>query len=227
MRDAGIAGPLFAVMARDLRVAFRRWSDLGNAVLFFVLVVALFPLASSPRAEFLLGIAPGVLWIAALLSSLLSLNLLFRADMEDGTMEQLLSMPLPLAWIMLGKIASHWLVTGLPLVLMAPVLALTYHLPAAAMDTLVLSLLLGTPTLSLVGAVGAALTAGLRQAGVLLALMVTPLMLPVLMLGARATDLAVSGEDPTGPLYLLAALLALALSLVPLTVAAAVRISVD
>lgn len=227
MRDAGIAGPFFAVMARDLRVAFRRWSDLGNAVLFFVLVVALFPLASSPRAEFLLGIAPGVLWIAALLSSLLSLNLLFRADMEDGTMEQLLSMPLPLAWIMLGKIASHWLVTGLPLVLMAPVLALTYHLPAAAMDTLVLSLLLGTPTLSLVGAVGAALTAGLRQAGVLLALMVTPLMLPVLMLGARATDLAVSGEDPTGPLYLLAALLALALSLVPLTVAAAVRISVD
>src|SRR5690606_36943939 len=190
--------PLFAVIERDLRVAFRRWSDLGNAVLFFVLVVALFPLASSPRAEFLLGIAPGVLWIAALLSSLLSLNLLFRADMEDGTMEQLLSMPVPLAWIMLGKIAAHWLVTGLPLVLMAPVLGITYHLPAAAMGTLVLSLLLGTPTLSLVGAIGAALTAGLRQAGVLLALMVTPLMLPVLMLGARATDLAVSGEDPTG-----------------------------
>lgn len=227
MRDAGIAGPLFAVMERDLRVAFRRWSDLGNAVLFFVLVVALFPLASNPRAEFLLGIAPGVLWIAALLSSLLSLNLLFRGDMEDGTMEQLLSMPVPLAWVMLGKIVAHWLVTGLPLVLMAPVLGVTYHLPAESMGTLVLSLLLGTPTLSLVGAIGAALTAGLRQAGVLLALMVTPLMLPVLMLGARATDLAVSGEDPTGPLYLLAAMLALALSLVPVTVAAAVRISVD
>lgn len=227
MVTVGLGGLVLAVFSRDLRVALRRWSDLGNASLFFVLVVALFPLALSPRAEFLRSIAPGVLWIAALLSTLLALNLLFRTDLEDGTMEQILTLPYPLAWVMLAKILAHWLVTGLPLVLMAPILAVTYDLPQAAMATLMLSLLLGTPVLSLLGAIGAALTAGLRQAGALLALMVAPLMLPVLMLGARATDLAVSGENPAGPLYLLGALLALALSLVPVAAATAIRISVD
>lgn len=224
---ASFGGAFAAVFTRDLRVALRRWSDLGNASLFFILVVTLFPLALSPKADFLRLIAPGVLWIAALLATLLSLNLLFRSDIEDGSMEQLLTLPFPLAWMMLGKVAAHWLVTGLPLVLIAPVLGVTYHLPPDAIGTLMLSLLIGTPTLSLLGAVGAALTAGLRQAGVLLALMVAPLMLPVLMLGARATDLAVNGENPAGPLYLMGALLTLALTVVPAGMATAIRISID
>jgi heme exporter protein B len=172
-------------------------------------------------------IAPGVLWIAALLSTLLSLHLLFRADLEDGTLEQLILQPYPLGWMLLAKVLAHWLVTGIPVVVMAPILAITYHLPASAIGTLTLSLLLGTPTLGLLGSIGAALTAGLRGSGVLLAFIVAPLMLPVLILGARATDLALAGEDPTGPLYLLGALLALAASLGPLAAAGAIRVSVE
>lgn len=224
---SGGARLLWALIRRDLQVAFRRWSDAAGPLLFFVLVVALFPLALNPRPEFLRGIGPGVLWIAALLSTLLSLNTLFRADLEDGSLEQVALTPTPLGLLMLAKIAAYWLISGLPLVVLAPLLAVSYDLPFAAVDTLALTLLLGTPTLSLLGSVGAALTAGLRQAGALLALMVTPLMLPVLMLGARATDLALNGSDPTGPVYLLAALLVLALTLVPLATAAAIRISLD
>jgi len=221
-------GALFvAVLRRDLTALLRRAADLWNPVVFFVLVVSLFPLALSPRPEFLRLLAPGVLWIGALLATLMSLNQLFRTDVEDGSMEQLLTMPHP-AWVMmLAKIAAHWLLTGLPLVLMAPVLAMTYHLDAQATGTLMLSLLLGTPTLCLVGAIGAALTAGVRQAGVLLALMVAPLMLPVLILGARATDMALAGDSAAGPLYLLGALLALTVSLAPAAVGLAVRLSLD
>ncbi len=220
--------PLFgAVFQRDLQVGMRRWTDASNAALFFILVVTLFPLALSPKAEVLRMIAPGVIWIAALLATLLSLHLLFRADLEDGTLEQLLTLPYPLGWMLLAKTLAHWVITGLPVVLMAPVLAITYHLPASAIGVLTFSLLLGTPTLSLLGSIGAALTAGLRGAGVLLAFIVAPLMLPVLMLGARATDLAVAGEDVTGPLYLMAALLVLAISLVPVLAAGAIRVSAD
>lgn len=226
------AGPgLFAlfrlVFRRDLQVGLRRWTDASNSALFFILVLTLFPLALSPKAEVLRMIAPGVIWIAALLATLLSLHLLFRADLEDGTLEQLLTLPYPLSWILLAKTASHWIITGVPIVLMAPVLAITYHLPASALGVLTLSLLLGTPTLSLLGSIGAALTAGLRGAGVLLAFIVAPLMLPVLMLGARATDLALAGENPTGPLYLLGALLVFAISLVPMAAAGAIRVSAD
>lgn len=223
----GLGKLFWVVLQRDLLVAMRRWSDICNPVIFFVLVVSLFPLALNPRAEFLRALAPGVLWIAALLAALLSLNQLFRADIEDGTMEQLLTLPYPLGLVILAKTLAHWLVTGLPVVVVAPLLAITYHLPADAIGILLLSLLIGTPTLSLLGSIGAALTAGLRQSGVLLALMVGPLMLPVLMLGARATDIALSGDDPTGPLYLLGALLALALSLAPPAAAMAIRISAD
>ncbi|MEO7386686.1 MAG: heme exporter protein CcmB [Gammaproteobacteria bacterium] len=223
----GLAALFWEVARRDLQVALRRWTDASNTALFFILVVTLFPLALSPKAETLRMIAPGVIWIAALLATLLSLNLLFRSDLEDGTLEQLLTLPYPLGWMLLAKTMAHWVITGVPVILMAPILAITYHLPAAALGVLVSSLLLGTPTLSLLGSIGAALTAGLRGAGVLLAFIVAPLMLPVLMLGARATDLALAGASATGPLYLMAALLALALSLVPVASAMAIRVSAD
>jgi heme exporter protein B len=216
-----------AALQRDLLVGFRRWTDVTSPLLFFVLVITLYPLALSPKPEVLKIIGPAVLWIAALLATLMSLNAMFRADLDDGTLEQLLVLPEPLALPMLAKIIAHWLFSGLPLVLLAPVVGITYHLPAEATAALALTLLLGTPVLSLVGAIGAALTAGLRQAGALLALLVTPLMLPVLIMGSRATDLAAQGQEITGILYLLAALLALALTLAPLAVAAAIRISLD
>lgn len=215
------------VFQRDLQVGLRRWTDASNSALFFILVVTLFPLAVSPKADVLRMLAPGVIWIAALLATLLSLHLLFRADLEDGTLEQLLTLPYPLGWMLLAKTLAHWVMTGVPVIIMAPVLAITYHLPASAVGILTLSLLLGTPTLSLLGSIGAALTSGLRGAGVLLAFIVAPLMLPVLMLGARATDLALAGEDVTGPLYLLGAFLVLAVSLVPVATAGAIRISAD
>jgi heme exporter protein B len=218
---------LCAVVMRDLHAAFRRWGDLVSPVMFFAIVSALFPLALSPDMAMLRSIGPAVLWIAALLSSLLSLNALFRTDLEDGTLEQLVLSPQPLSLLMLGKTCAHWLVSGVPLLLLAPLLAITYDLPPDAIVTLCITLLIGTPILSLLGAIGAALTAGLRQAGGLLALLVLPLMLPALMFGARATDLAAAGEDPQGLIYLMAAMLALAISLAPIAVAAAVRVTLD
>jgi heme exporter protein B len=218
---------MLAVATRDLCIAFRRWGDVVSSLSFFVIVTSLFPLALSPKREVLQGIGPGVLWIAALLSTLLSLNAMFRADMEDGSMEELVIGPHSLPAAMLGKTIAHWLVSGVPLILLAPMLAVTYHLPESQVVALTVTLLLGTPTLSLLGSIGAALTAGIRQTGGLLALLVMPLMLPVLMFGSRATDLAGSGESIAGPLYLLAAFLLLAVSLVPLASAAAIRISID
>lgn len=216
-----------AVLRRDLQVAVQRWGDLGSPLLFFAIITVLFPLAMSPEREVLRGIGPGVLWIAALLATLLSLNALFRADIEDGSMEQLVIGPHSLTLVMLSKTLVHWLITGLPLILLAPLLSISYYLPVAGVKTLCLTLLLGTPTLSLLGSVGAALTAGLRQTSGLMALLVLPLMLPILMFGARATALAADGFDPTGPLYLLAALLVLAITLLPFAAAAAIRISLD
>lgn len=223
----GLTAVFITILSRDLQVGLRRWTDASNSALFFILVVALFPLALSPKAEVLRLIAPGVIWIAALLATLLSLHLLFRSDLEDGTLEQLLILPYPLGWMLLAKTLAHWIITGIPIVIMAPVLAITYHLPPSELDVLVVSLLLGTPTLSLLGAIGAGLTAGLRGAGVLLAFIVAPLMLPVLIVGARATDLALAGEDPTGPLFLLGAGLLLAMSLAPIATAGAIRVSAD
>lgn len=216
-----------AVVQRDLQVAFRHWGDLGTPLMFFTLVSMLFPLALSPAQNTLQHIGPAVLWVAALLSALLSLNALYRSDVEDGTMEQLLIRAEPLPVAMLAKTLVHWSLTGIPLALLAPLMGIAYYLPSDAIITLCATLLLGTPTLSLLGAVGAALTAGLHQASGLLALLVLPLMLPVLMVGARATDVAASGGDPSGLLYLLAALLFLAVSLAPLAAAAAIRITLD
>ena len=218
---------LLAVARRDLRIAFRRLPDLASPLMFFAIVITLFPLAISPEPTVLREIGPGVLWVAALLATLLALNTLFRSDFDDGSLEQLALSPHPLPLLVLGKILAHWLISGVPLVVLSPLLALTYNLSSNTLQVLALALLIGTPTLSLLGAVGAALTAGVRQAGGLLALLVLPLMLPVLVFGARATTLAATGQDPVGPLYLLAALAVLAITLGPFAIAAAVRVSLE
>ena len=218
---------LLAVIRRDLRIAFRRLPDLASPLMFFAIVITLFPLAISPEPAVLRQIGPGVLWVGALLATLLALNTLFRSDFEDGSLEQLALSRHPLPLLVLGKILAHWLISGVPLVLLSPLLALSYDLPPNGLKVLALALLIGTPTLSLLGGVGAALTAGVRQAGGLLALLVLPLMLPVLVFGSRATTLAVMGQDPAGPLYLLAALAVLAITLAPFATAAGVRVSLE
>ncbi|HUO82451.1 MAG TPA: heme exporter protein CcmB [Gammaproteobacteria bacterium] len=215
------------LLLRDLRLAVRRWGQMATPLMFFAIVATLFPLALSPAMLQLREIAPGVLWVAALLSSLLALDALFRADLEDGSLEQLLLSPQPLPLLLLARTAAHWLMSAVPLIALAPLLAVALHLPAQALVTLMLALALGTPVLSLLGAIGAALTMGLHRGGALLALLVLPLAVPVLIFGARATDLAARGEDPAGPLFLLASLLFLALSLAPIAAAAALRVSLD
>lgn len=218
---------MLALARRDLRAALRRWGELGLPLMFFVIVVTLFPLGLAPERDLLGSIGPGVLWVAALLASLLALEGLFRSDMEDGSMEQLILSPQPLLLLALVKALTHWLLTGLPLVVLTPLVAQAFYLPANATWVLMLALLLATPTLSLIGAVAAALTASLRRGAGILGILVLPLALPLLVFGARATDLAVQGQSATGPLYLLAALLVLAMTLAPLAIAAALRISVD
>ncbi len=227
MAAPGLTAAFRHELGRDLKLAFRRWGQTANPLMFFAMVTTLFPLSLSPEPSQLRDISAGVLWVAALLSSLLALETLFRSDYEDGSMEQLVLSPQPLTLMLLAKTAAHWLVSGLPLVLLAPVVATGLNVPTAAFGTLLVALLLGTPTLSLIGATGAALTVGVRRGGVLLSLLVLPLAMPILIFGARATDMAVRGDDPTGPLYLLAALLMLTLSLAPFATAAALRISLD
>ncbi len=208
-------------------MAVRRWSDLVMPLMFFIIVCTLFPLAVGQDIEMLNNIGPGAIWVAALLATLLSLNSLFRDDFEDGTLEQLALDKEPLSFMLLAKTIAHWLVTELPLVVLSPVLVLAFGMPVDAIPGLVLTLLAGTPALSLIGSVGAALTAGLRQASGLLALLLLPLTVPVLIFGARAADLAASGQSIAGPLYLLGGISVLALTLAPFATAAAVRVSLD
>jgi heme exporter protein B len=215
------------ILRRDLLLAVRRPGEAAATLLFFVLVAALHPLAASPRPELLRAAAPGVLWTAALLASMLALPRLFALDEADGTLEQLLLLPQPLALVVLAKSAAHWLVTGLPLVLAAPLLALQFELPPAALPVLAAGLLLGTPTLSLLGAVGAALTLGLRGGGVLGALLVLPLAVPVLVFGAGAAQAALGGLPTTPPLLVLGALLTATLALAPWAAAAALRLALE
>lgn len=225
--SSGTRAGVLALLRRDLRAALRRWGELALPLTFFVIVITLFPLGLAPERDLLAAIGPGVLWVAALLASLLSLESLFRTDLEDGSMEQLVLSPQPLAMLALAKALGHWLLSGLPLVLLTPLVAQAFYLPANAVWVLLAALLLATPTLSLIGAVAAALTASLRRGAGILGILVLPLALPLLIFGARATDLAVQGHSAAGPLYLLAALLALAVTLAPLAIAAALRISVD
>lgn len=215
------------IVERDLLLALRRPSDVGTALLFFVIVASLFPLGIGAEPNLLRAVAPGVIWVAALLSSMLSLSRLFAADHADGTLEQMLLGVSPLGVIAAAKVFTHWLVSGLPLVLIAPLIALQYDLPASLYGTLALSLLLGTPVLSLIGAIGAALTLGLRGGGVLLSLLVLPLYVPVLIMGAGSVDMAAAGLAPQGQLQLLGALLVLAAAFAPWAIAAALRISTE
>lgn len=212
-----------SLVGRDLRLALRQGVDAAMTVLFFVVAVALFPFGVGPDAEILARIAPGVLWVMALLAALLSLDRLFLADYEDGALELIALAPAPLLVPVLAKIAAHWLVTGLPLVLAAPVLAVLLHLPAEGFATLVLAMLLGTPILSLIGAVGAALALGARRGGVLIALLVLPLYIPVLIFGAAAVEAALLGQAAKPDLLMLGAFLAAALPLCPIAAGAAVR----
>ena len=217
----------FAIIRRDLLLAFRRRAELANPLLFFVMVVTLFPLAVGAQPNLLQAMAPGVIWVAALLAALLSLDNLFRSDFEDGSLEQLLLSPHSLSILVLGKILAHWLVTGLPLLLVAPLLALFLGLPQAAMGTLWLTLILATPMLSLIGAIGVALTVGLRRGGMILSLLVLPLYIPVLIFASNAVDRAASGLPVTAQLNILLAMLILALVLVPLPTSAALIMSIN
>lgn len=220
-------GALRWIVQRDLLLALRQRTDLVMTVFFFIIVVSLFPLGVGPELDRLRPLAAGVVWVAALLASMLSLQRLFAADLADGTLEQLLLTPHPLSLLVFGKIVAHWLVSGMPLVLVAPVLGLQYDLTGPPLGVLVLTLLLGTPVLSAIGAIGAALTLGLRGGGVLLALLVLPLYVPVLIFGAGAVDATTAGLEITGHLSLLGAFLLGALVLSPWAAATALRVSLE
>jgi heme exporter protein B len=216
---------VLAVIRRDLLVAMRRRGDVAVALLFFVIVASLFPLGIGAEPNQLRAIAPGVIWVCALLSSMLSLRRLYEADHADGTLEQLLLAATPLGALAAAKTLAHWLVSGLPLVLIAPLIALQYDLAPSLYGVLALSLLLGTPVLSLLGGIGAALTLGVRGGGVLLALLVLPLYVPVLVMGAGAVEMASAGLGGQGQLLILAAMLIVAAAFAPWASAAALRIS--
>jgi heme exporter protein B len=223
----GFGAALGALLRRELQIALRSPGNIVNPLMFFVIAVTLFPLGGGSDPAFLASIAPGVVWVTALLAVMLSMESLFRADFEDGSLEQLLLSPQPLYFQLLTKIFAHWLMSGLPLVVLAPVLAYMLALPAEGYAALVLSLLLGTPTLSLIGAIGMALTVGLSRSGLLLAVLVLPLSIPVLVFGAGIVENALNGLPVSGLLAILGALLTLATTLSPLAIAAALRISVN
>jgi len=212
-----------SLLMRDLRLALRAGTDATVAVLFFVLTVTLFPMAVGPEPNTLARIAAGVIWVAALLASLLSLERLFAADHEDGTLDLLALSPLPLEAVVAAKVLAHWIVTGLPLIVAAPILAVLLNLDREGLAILVATLALGTPTLSLIGSIGAALTLGSRRGGVLISLLILPLFVPVLLFSVLAIDAVLGGFSPRPHLLLLGGMLAAALPLAPVAAAAAVR----
>jgi len=214
-----------AVIKRDLLLAFKRPGDMLNPLFFFAMVSTLFPLAIGPAGDQLRLLGPGVVWVAALLSALLSLNSLYLSDLEDGSLDQLILSPQPLPLISLGKTVAHWLVSGLPLVLVSPLIAITYQMPAETIGIMVVTLTLGTISLSLLGSVGAALTVGLNRGSALLSLLVLPLAMPVLIFGARTVALAAADDAVSAGVYFLAAYCMLALSFAPFAAAAALKIS--
>ncbi|MEX2367566.1 MAG: heme exporter protein CcmB [Pseudohongiellaceae bacterium] len=225
--ETGLRQVIAATFKRELLIAFRRPGDLINPLMFFIIAITLFPLGSGADQDFLQLTASGIIWVTALLAVMLSMDSLFRSDYEDGSLEQLLLSPQPLYFLLLTKVFSHWLVTGLPLVILAPILALMLAIPEAGVNVLVLSLLLGTPTLNLIGAIGMALTVGLSRSGLLLAVLVLPLFVPVLIFGSGVVQAAINGLPVNGLLALLAALLVLAITLSPLAIGAALKISVN
>lgn len=222
MREAAMA-----IIKRDLLIVYRRRADALTVLLFFMIVASLFPLGIGPEPALLRLIGPGVLWVGALLSCLLSLNRLFTADFRDGVLEQLMLSPQPLTVLVLAKIAAHWLVSGLPLVMLSPLLGLQYGLTGDTLGVLMLSLLLGTPALSLIGAIGAALTLGVRGSSLVVALLVLPLFMPLLIFGAGSVGNHVSGIGAGANLSLLGAILLLASVLAPWATSAALRLAVE
>lgn len=223
----GLIAAFVCVLRRDLLLAARKPADVATPLVFFAIVVSLFPLGVGPEPNVLRTLAPGVLWVAALLATMLSLNRMFASDHADGTLELLALSPHPLSTLAAAKVLAHWLTTGLPLVLMSPLLATQLFLPPEALGTLMLGLTLGTPVLSLIGSVGAGLTLGLRGGGVLLSLLVLPLYTPILIFGAGAVTASTLGLGPEAYLSLLGAFLAVALGFAPWATAAALRISLD
>lgn len=216
----------FAAIKRDLLISFRHRNDIVNPLAFFLMVAVMFPLGVSPEPKFLAEVAPGVIWVAALLASLLSVDSIFRIDYDDGSLEQMLVSPQPLLLLVLAKVFSHWLISGFCLALMSPLLALMLFLPSEGLFSLVISLLLGTPTLSLIGAIGAGLTVGLRKGGVLISLLVLPLYIPVLIFGAGTVQAGAMGMSIEGYLAILAAILVLSIMLTPFAIVAALKISI-
>jgi heme exporter protein B len=227
MKKTTMLDLLVLVIRRDLVLAMRRRADVLTTLIFFVMVVSLFPLGVGPELDMLRKMAPGVLWVAALLASMLSLGRLFSADYLDGTLEQMMLAPQSLSMLVLGKMTAHWMVSGLPLVLMAPVLGLQFDMTVQALGVLIVGLMLGTPILSMLGAIGAALTLGLRGGGVLLSLLVLPLCIPVLIFGTGAVEAISSGLSIASHLSLLGALLVMALVFTPWVTAQALRISME
>ncbi len=226
-RAPGTGSFCLMLLRRQLTLAARRPIEIGNPLLFFAMVVALFPLGLGPAPDKLADFAPGILWIIALLSSLLTSDTVFRSDFEDGSLEQLLLAPQPLYMSVLAYIAAHWLLTGLLLALLSPLFALMIKLPEQAIGALVGGLLLGTAVLSLVGGIGAALTVGLKRGGMLISLLILPFYMPVLIFGSAVVQNAIAGYPAAPYLAILGAMLCLAIALAPLAIAAGLRISVD
>jgi heme exporter protein B len=218
---------LLAIVRRDLILALRRRAEMANPLLFFVLVITLFPLGIGAKPQLLQSIAPGIIWVSALLAAMLSLDSLFRSDFDDGSLEQMLLSPHPLSVLVLGKVFAHWLVTGVPLLLIAPLLAVFLGMSSSALTVLLVTLLLGTPVLSLIGAIGVALTVGLRRGGMILSLLVLPLYVPVLIFASNAVDRAASGLPVTAQINILIALLLATATLAPWPTAAALKMSVQ
>jgi heme exporter protein B len=217
----------FAVVRRDLILAFRRRAEVANPVFFFILVVTLFPLGIGAQPKLLQAMAPGIIWVSALLAVMLSLDGLFRSDFDDGSLEQMLLSPHPLTILLFAKVVAHWLVTGLPLLLIAPLLAVFLGLPEQALGTLLITLVLATPVLSLIGSIGVALTVGLRRGGMILSLLVLPLYVPVLIFASNAVEMASGGLAVDAQINILTSILLMSVVLAPLPAAAAVKMSVS
>ena len=215
------------LLRRDLTLAVRNRAEFANPLLFFVLVITLFPLAIGAIPELLSRIAPGIIWVAALLAAMLSLDSIFRSDFDDGSLEQLLLSAHPMPVLVLAKVTAHWLVTGVPLLLVSPLLAEMLGMPGQAQVTLMVSILIGTPILSLVGSIGVALTVGLPKGGIILSLLVLPLYVPILIFAASAIEGAAGGLDTSAQIYMLLAFLFLSISLSPIATAAALRMSMS
>jgi len=217
----------FLTIKRELLLAARRPFDHLNPIIFFVIVISLFPLGVSPSPEVLVQIAPGIFWTTALLATILSLDHLFKSDYEDGSLEQMLIGGKPVITIVMAKMTSHWLLTGLPLLLISPLLGLMLYLPASGIIALMISLLIGTPTLSLFGAIGSGLVVGLKRSGLLISILILPLYMPVLILATAMVRTGINEAAYAGHIYWLCALLALALALAPVATLASIRVSVS